>query len=178
MVFVDDIAIYSRTEEEHLQVLEEVFERFRTHGLFLNGKKCQFMKDKIHFLGHIISSQGLHPDPQKVSAVRDMPKPTTTKEVRRFIGMAGYYRRFIERFADICAPLHALVNNKWSEATHPHDWTKECDTAFATLKSKLVEAPVLRLGELRFAVGIAHGCIEDCDGSHFVQRRQRCTAPY
>ena len=148
VVFVDDIAIYSRTEEEHLQVLEEVFERFRTHGLFLNGKKCQFMKDKIHFLGHIISNQGLHPDPQKVSAVRDMPKPTTTKEVRRFIGMAGYYRRFIERFADICAPLHALVNNKWSEATHPQDWTKECDTAFATLKSKLVEAPVLRLVSL------------------------------
>ena len=86
--------------------------------------------------------------PQKVSAVRDMPKPTTTKEVRRFIGMAGYYRRFIERFADICAPLHALVNNKWSEATHPQDWTKECDTAFATLKSKLVEAPVLRLVSL------------------------------
>lgn len=148
VVFVDDIAIYSRTEEEHLQVLEEVFDRFNRHGLFLNGKKCEFMKDRIHFLGHIISSEGLHPDPLKVSAVRDMPKPTTTKEVRRFIGMAGYYRRFIERFADICAPLHELVNNKWSAATHPTDWTKECDTAFETLKRKLIEAPVLRLVSL------------------------------
>ena len=86
---------------------------------------------------------GIAPRSSKsVSSVRYMTKPTTTKEVRRFVGMAGYYRTFIERFADICAPLHALVNNKWSAATHPHDWTKGCDTAFATLKSKLVEAGV------------------------------------
>ena len=148
VVFVDDIAVYSRNEEEHLQVLEEVFERFKKHGLFLNGKKCKFMQKEIKFLGHIISDRGLHVDPDKVSAIKDMPPPTTTKEVRRFIGMASYYRRFVPRFADICAPLHHLVNTKWAQSTHPNGWTVECQQAFDTLKDNLTRAPILKLVNL------------------------------
>lgn len=109
MVYLDDIIIRSATFEQHLQDLRAVFDRLRNNGLKLKLKKCAFAMATVEFLGHIVSAEGLAPDPAKVTAVRNLAPPTCVKGVRSFLGMAGYYRRFISHFAIIARPLFNLL---------------------------------------------------------------------
>ena len=104
--------------------------------------KCQFLQQEVYFLGHIVSTHGITPDPQKTSKVKEWPwpTPTTVKEVQQFLGLANYYRRFIQDFATIAKPLHRLT-----ESNRPFQWTKECQHSFSTLKNHLTSAPVLAL---------------------------------
>ncbi len=138
MVYIDDIVIYSKTMAEHLQHLHQVFTCLHKAGLTLNLKKCNFIQRSLAFLGHIVSDEGIKTDPAKISAVKSFPVPQSIKDVQRFLGLAGWYHRFIPHFSEKAAPLHALKqkNSTWI-------WTEQCQCAFDTIKQDLVQDPVL-----------------------------------
>lgn len=109
MAYLDDLIVFSKNPEQHVQQLEEVFERLSQAGLKLKLSKCEFFKDELKFLGHTISSQGIQPDFDKVRVIKEMAPPQTVRDVRAFIGMASYYRRYVKYFAEIAHPLVALT---------------------------------------------------------------------
>ena len=139
-IYLDDITIHSKTFEDHLEHLSEVFKALQEADLKVNYKKCNFASTKISLLGHIVSANGIEADPSKVQAVKEMRSPTDLKELQRFLGMTGYYRRFIEGYAGIAQPLYYLLRkeNKWN-------WTENQEKAFQQLIERLVSAPILRL---------------------------------
>ena len=136
--YLDDILIASRTFDDHLRHLREVFGRLREAGLRLKPKKCLILRNEVPYLGHVISTQGIRPDPSKTQKVKLFPTPRDVTTIRQFVGLASYYRRFVPGFAKIAAPLHALTKKDV-----PFEWTSECETAFCKLKELLVTAPVL-----------------------------------
>ncbi|WVZ93962.1 hypothetical protein U9M48_039911 [Paspalum notatum var. saurae] len=140
VVFFDDILIYSNTEEEHEEHLRIVLQKLREHKLYAKLRKCEFWLDQVPFLGHIVSKGGIMVDPSKISSVMDWKVPEVVKEVRRFLGLAGYYRRFIESFSKIAKLMTSLL-----EKGVPFIWTKERQAAFDELKKRLTTAPVLTL---------------------------------
>jgi len=101
VVFIDDILIYSRNNEEHAQHLRLVLKTLREHKLYAKLKKCEFWLEQVVFLGHVVSKEGIKVDPQKIKAIVDWPRPTNVTEIRSFLGLAGYYRRFIKDFSKI-----------------------------------------------------------------------------
>ena len=109
IVFIDDILIYSRSKEDHVEHLRMVLKILKQKKLYAKFKKCEFWLDKIAFLGHIVSSEGISVDPSKVEAVENWPRPKSVSEVRSFLGLAGYYRRFVEGFSKIALPLTQLT---------------------------------------------------------------------
>ncbi|WVZ84130.1 hypothetical protein U9M48_031191 [Paspalum notatum var. saurae] len=143
VVFIDDILIYSKTEEEHEEHLRLVLQKLREHKLYAKLSKCEFWLDQVPFLGHIVSKGGIMVDPSKISSVMDWKVPEVVKEVRGFLGLVGYYRRFIESFSRIAKPMTSLL-----EKGVPFIWTKERQAAFDELKKRLTTAPVLTLPDL------------------------------
>lgn len=137
-VYLDDIIIYSGSFEDHIRDIEEILNRLKAAGLKLKPSKCQFLKSEVKYLGHIVSAEGVRPDPAKIECVREFPRPTDKTTVRQFLGLLTYYRRHIDRFAEIARPLTQLTTKK------PFFWGEEAEEAFNSLKQKLVEAPVLR----------------------------------
>ena len=121
-----------------MQRLERVLEALRSANLTLNPTKCRLFKKQVQFLGHVVSAAGVCPDPSKVAAVKRFPTPVSPKNVREFLGLPSYFRRFIPKFADVARPLHKLL-----EKSSRFVWTDECDAAFRVLKEKLMSAPVL-----------------------------------
>ena len=109
MGYLDDIIIFSKSEEEHLQHLEEIFTRLRKFGLKMKHEKCSFFKKHIQYLVHLVSEKGFEPLPEKLESIRNMPAPRTAKEVKQFLGLIGYYQKFFPRFADISRPLTKLT---------------------------------------------------------------------
>ncbi|WVZ58351.1 hypothetical protein U9M48_008630 [Paspalum notatum var. saurae] len=140
VVFIDDILIYSKTEAEHEEHLRLVLQRLREHKLYTKLSKCKFWIDEVPFLGHIISKGGIAVDPRKVSAVITWEVPQTPKEVRGFLGLSGYYRRFIENNSKIAKPMTSLL-----EKDAKFKWTIERQAAFDELKKRLTTTPVLTL---------------------------------
>ena len=138
LVYLDDVIIIGHTFSEHLANLSLVFQRLRAAGLKLQPKKCDFLKHKVTYLGHVVSDVGVSTDPSKVEKVASWPVPTTTKEVQQFLGLAGYYRRFIQDFAEKARPLHRLT-----ERNAIFKWSIESQNAFETLKTHQCSAPVL-----------------------------------
>ena len=106
---MDDVLVFSRTFDDHLKDLRAAFERIRESKLTLKPNKCFFLKRSIKFLGHIVSDKGILPDPDRVKAISQLKTPTTVKELRSFLGIAGYYRKFIPKFAKICSCLYDLT---------------------------------------------------------------------
>jgi len=137
-VYLDDIIIINRTFDEHLDTLREVFRRLRAAKLRLNPDKCRFCVDQLKYLGHIVDQEGIRTDPEKVRAVAQWPAPRTVKQIRQFLGLASWYRRFIQDFATVAAPLTALTrkNARWH-------WGPDETNAFERIKSTLTTAPVL-----------------------------------
>ncbi|KRY26847.1 Transposon Ty3-I Gag-Pol polyprotein, partial [Trichinella spiralis] len=127
-----------KTAEDHTARLREVFRRLREVGLKVKPAKCRLMKRRVAYLGHIISEKGIATDPSKTSAVREWPTPTCVSELRQFLGLASYYRKFVNGFANVAAPLHRLLEKgaEW-------DWSKACQSACDALKYHLTSAPVL-----------------------------------
>ena len=136
---LDDIIIFSKTEEENLQHLEEIFECLRKAGLKLKLQKCSFFKKHIQYLGHLISDEGIQPLPEKLESIAKMPVPQNAKQVKQFLGLVGYYRKFVPHFSDITRPLTQLT-----QKNKGFNWTTECDKCFHMLKDYLQEAPILR----------------------------------
>ena len=139
MGYLDDIIIFSKTEEEHLQHLEEIFIRLRKFGLKMKREKCSFFKKHIQYLGHLVSEDGFEPLPEKLESIRKMPAPRTAKEVKQFLGLIGYYRKFVPHFADISRPLTKLKHHNVV-----FEWTDQCSKAFNHLHELLMEYPILR----------------------------------
>ena len=140
LVYIDDIIIMGKSFEDHLHNLQQVFDRLKHAGLKLHPAKCQFLQHKVHFLGHIVSAEGVTPDPSKTAKVKQWPTPNTAQETQQFLGLANYYRRFIKNFATIAKPLHQLTERKSS-----FKWTDQCQEAFLELKQRLTSAPLLAL---------------------------------
>lgn len=140
-VYIDDILIYSRSAEEHVEHVRNVLNALKTHKLLAKPTKCEWFVPSVEYLGHIISGTGVAVDPAKVSVLAEWPIPQTKTDVRSFLGLANYYRRFIPEFADIAAPLNSLVHDKVPEHIPWHD---EHQHAFNTLKHALTHTPVLR----------------------------------
>lgn len=139
VVYIDDLLIFSKTKEEHLKHLELVLERLEEHELYIGKNKCAFMQESVEFLGLKISKNGISIEEDKKKAIKDWPKPSSISEIRSFIGLLQFFRRFIRRFSEIAAPLTNLTR-KNSGIQH---WDSTCDTAFQTLKTCLISAPIL-----------------------------------
>ena len=140
VVFIDDILIYSRSATEHEEHLRLVLQTMRDHQLYAKFSKCEFWLESVRFLGHVISKDGIQVDPTKVEAVVSWSQPTTVTEIRSFLGLAGYYRRYIEGFSSLALPMTKLTRKDT-----PFVWDDECEASFEELKKRLVSAPVLSL---------------------------------
>ena len=138
LVYLDDIIIHGHDFQTALDNLRAVFDRIGAANLKLKPKKCNFFQKRVAFLGHVVTPDGVACDPAKTEAVSNWLTPQTVTEVRSFLGLASYYRRFINGFATIASPLTALT-----EKGRFFDWSKDCSNAFSILKKKLVEAPIL-----------------------------------
>ncbi|GJY41852.1 putative reverse transcriptase domain-containing protein [Tanacetum coccineum] len=140
IVFIDDILIYSKTREEHEMHLGLVLELLKKEKLYAKFSKCEFWLREVQFLGHVINGNGIHVDPSKIEAVKNWKAHRTPSEVRSFLGLVGYYCRFIEDFSKIAKPLTFLT-----QKSKTFDWDGEQENAFQTLKDKLCNTPVLAL---------------------------------
>ena len=140
LAYIDDILVFSKTLKEHMEHLDLVFSRLQAAGLTLKPTKCFFVQKKIKYLGHVLSRDGVHVDPDKTSAVDSFPVPKTQKHVRSFIGLCSWFRRFIPNFSKIATPLNKLLNNDSKKSIV---WTTECQKAFEKLKKLLVSPPIL-----------------------------------
>ena len=141
MTYLDDI-IFSKSEEEHLLHLEEVFHQLRKAGLKMKQSKCDFFKSQIHYLGHLISEDGICPLLDKLDSIKNMMAPKCAKEIKQFLGLIGYYRKFVPRFADISGPLTRLTKKEMV-----FNWTPECQKSFDLLKSYLCGEPILKYAD-------------------------------
>ncbi|NBK83605.1 RNA-directed DNA polymerase, partial [Listeria monocytogenes] len=130
VVFIDDILIYSKSREDHEQHLRLVLQKLREYKLYAKLKKCEFWLEEVAFLGHVVSSRGISVDPAKIEAIQSWEQPKSVTEVRSFLGLAGYYRRFVEGFSRIATPLTQLTrkDTKFS-------WSEECEKSFQELPS-------------------------------------------
>ena len=142
LVYLDDIILMSRTVEEHLERLVLILDRLRNAGLKLKPSKCKILQKTISFLGHIVSDQGIATDSEKVKAVEEWPTPKNVTEVRSFVGLCSYYRRFVKDFAWVAGPLHGLTGKR----AH-FEWNEKCQQAFEELKNRLVSSPILAMPE-------------------------------
>ncbi|KAL0395497.1 UNVERIFIED_CONTAM: Retrovirus-related Pol polyprotein from transposon [Sesamum latifolium] len=140
IVFIDDILIYSSSQEEHEKHLRAVLQILRAKQLYAKFSKCEFWMEEIAFLGHIISKEGVQPDPTKVKAILEWESPKNISEVRNFLGLAGYYSRFVKDFSVIAKPLTSLLKKN-----APFKWNNMCDQSFEELKKRLTSAPILAL---------------------------------
>ena len=142
MTYLDDIIIFSQNELQHLEHLEIVFSHVQEAGLKLKCFKCDFFKSEIHYLGHLISPEGISPLPNKLDSIKHMPVPNGTKEIKQFLGLTGYYRKFVPRFADISRPLTTLTKKDVK-----FKWTPACQKSFKLLKETLCGEPVLKYAD-------------------------------
>ncbi|GJT46242.1 putative reverse transcriptase domain-containing protein [Tanacetum coccineum] len=142
IVFIDDILIYSKDEKEHEEHLKAILELLKKEQLYAKFSKCEFWIPKVQFLGHVIDSRGIHVDPAKIESIKDWASPKTPTEIRQFLGLAGYYRRFIEGFSKIAKSM-----TKLTQKGIKFDWGEKEENAFQLIKQKLCSAPILALPE-------------------------------
>ncbi|GJR84468.1 putative reverse transcriptase domain-containing protein [Tanacetum coccineum] len=142
IVFIDDILIYSKNKKEHEEHLKMILELLKKEELYAKFSKCEFWIPKVQFLGHVIDSEGIHVDPAKIESIKDWTSPKSPTEIRQFLGLAGYYRRFIEGFSKIAKPMTKLTQKKIK-----FEWGDKQEAAFQLLKQKLCSAPILALPE-------------------------------
>ena len=141
--YLEDCIIFSRTTEEHLERLRGVFQRLKDANLIINPTICEFFLQKVPFLGHIVSREGIQADPEKTSTVNRYPVPKNATEVKNFLGLCSYYRRYVQDFAKIARPLHQLT-----EKSKDFLWNSEAQEAFEVLKARFTSAPILAFPRL------------------------------
>jgi hypothetical protein len=136
VVFLDDILVYSKSMEEHRHHVEKVLRVLRENKLYGKLSKCEFGKDSMPFLGHIVSSKGIQVDPKKILAVQKWPTPKNVTDVRSFLGLCSYYRKFVKDFAKVSSPLTELLKKE-----QEFKWSDQCEKAMTTLKKLLFSTP-------------------------------------
>ena len=139
LVYIDDLLIFSKDFDQHLHHLNLVFDNLRSANLTLHPAKCKFATKQVKYLGHIVSKDGLRVNPENTDKIRNCKSPTNVKQVRSALGMMGYYRKFVKDYAKIAQPLNDLLKKDTK-----FNWTEDCELAFNVLKTKLIEAPILR----------------------------------
>ncbi|KAM0053973.1 putative nucleotidyltransferase, Ribonuclease H [Helianthus debilis subsp. tardiflorus] len=139
LIFFDDVLVYSKSMQQHVKDLGEVLQLFRDHQLYAKKSKCSFAGSKVEYLGHVISKEGVSTDSSKIEAVKNWPIPTTVKQLRGFLGLTGYYRRFVSAYGAIAKPLTNLLQKD------AFIWSCEAQQAFEALKTAMIQAPVLAL---------------------------------
>ena len=149
VVFIDDILIFSKTEEKHAEHLRLVLQKLREHKMYAKRSKCEFWLKEVSFLGHVVSNGGIAVDPDKVKDVLNWKPPTDVGQIHSFLGLAGYYRRFIEGFSKLAKPMTALL-----EKNAKFVWSEKCQANFEELKKRLTTAPVLTLPDLNKSFSI------------------------
>jgi hypothetical protein len=145
IVYLDDILVYSKNPEDHEQHLRQVLERLKEHQLYAKLSKCSFFVNSIEYLRHIVDNDGIKPNPSLIKAIEEFPRPTTLKELQSFLGLAGYYRKFIANFSAIALPL--TDGTRKASQSKPIAWTDKMQDAFETLKKALASAPCLSLAD-------------------------------
>ena len=179
-VYLDDIFIFSRTEEEHFQHLDMVLRLLREHKLFAKMKKCDFFKTELKYLGHLVSATGIKPDPAKIQTVPNWPQPRSVADVRQFLGLVNFFRKFIRVYAATAVPLTDLLKGLSAHerttarklqrfpkqtldelaVSFAARWSEACAAAFNAIKTALVSAPVLALPDpsahYTMAVGLVY----------------------
>jgi hypothetical protein len=143
VMFIDDILVYSATTEEHEQHLRTMLERLSQHQLYAKFSKCEFWIEEVAFLGHVLFAKAVVVDPTKIKAVKEWEQPHNVSEIRSFLGLAGYYCRFIENFSKIARPMTNLLKK-----TQEFEWTPDCEKSFQDLKKRLTTTPVLALPDI------------------------------
>lgn len=138
LVYMDDIIVYSSNLREHMCILESVLQRSIKHNIKLKIYKSEFLRKKVAYLGHILSEHGVKADQKKVKCMQEFPHPTSVVEIQRFLGMANYYRRYVDQYARMAKPLYSLCKKDI-----PFIWNPACEEAFSKIKEKLVTSPVL-----------------------------------
>ena len=167
LAYLDDVIVYSPNFDEHLSHLDETLSLLSKAGLKLNSPKCEFAKSEIKFLGFKVSKDGVSPDPEKVKSIEEMPAPRNVKEVRRFLGATGFFRKHIKAYASIAAPLSRLTRKDTSFV-----WGKEEENAFCKLKQTLATAPVLRRPDYDVPFEIHTDASKVAIGACLMQRGQ------
>ena len=138
LIYLDDILIFSATVQQHFTRLREIFDRLKQAGLKIKPSKCSLLQKSIKYLGHVVSEHGIKTDSDKTRCIADWPTPSCLQDLKQFLGLASYYRRFVRNFAAIVAPLVKLT-----EKGHVWHWSSDCDAAFLQLKERLVTSPIL-----------------------------------
>jgi len=145
LVYLDDILVMSRTPEEHEQHLRIVLQTLRQHGLKVKLSKCEFNKPELHFLGHVIEKEGVAVDPAKVAVISKWPVPKSLKELQAFLELANYFRKFVEHFSSVVAPLTCLMGQtgkgKARTPTLPVDWNNLGEEAITAFNESCVDSP-------------------------------------
>ena len=179
LVYIDDVIIYSSTFERHLNDLKQVFEALRQANLTVKASKCYFCRKEIKYLGHIITRDGVKPDPELVSAVKKFPQPRKLKDVQAFLGLTGYYRRFIQNYATIAEPLLKQIRSHKNQRNTNYSitWNDACTKAFETLKQKLISSPIMITPNFQYpfileldasAYGLGAVLAQEYEGKKFV----------
>jgi hypothetical protein len=166
LVYMDDVIIYSSTFDQHVQDLTRVFARIREAGLTLKASKCEFGSKQVNYLGYLISPEGVRVNQGNLAPIFQMPTPTTKKQIQSFLGMAGYYRRFIPKFADIVRPLTNLT-----KGGEHYTWTPECQAAFQTIKAHLTKPPILAYPDFTLPFELHTDASNDGLGATLVQHQ-------
>ena len=164
LIYLDDCIILGKTFQDHLHNLREVLQRFREANLKLKPSKCQFFRKEVTYLGHVISTTGVRPDPVNTKKVSSWPQPKTPTQVRAFLGLASYYRRFMPSFAQVASPLTDLTHKG-----KKFIWTDDCEEAFDQLKSSLTSPPILAYPDFNNKFSLATDASQDAIGAVLSQ---------
>ena len=144
IIYLDDVIVFSKTPEDHVERLVAVFEKISKAGLKLKPSKCEFFKSRINYLGHIVSKNGIETDPKKIEAIQKWPRPKTVHDVCSFLGFTNYYHKFIYKYAQKARPLNQLVSGENAKKKHKRvEWNNDHEQAFRHLKSICMDTPVL-----------------------------------
>jgi hypothetical protein len=163
LLFMNDILIYSRTLDDHVQHIRLVLQTLLQHKLFLKFKKCAFAQQNIEYLGHVLSNDGVSTDPSKIDAMVNWHVPKSLTEVRGFLDLTGYYRKFVRNYGILAKPLTSLLKSK------TFSWSKEADDAFQALKQAMTFVPVLTLPDFSISFEIETDACDRGVGAVLIQ---------